>query len=83
MKRYLTTEEVAALLRCSKRTVQDAVAEGRLPHRRLSGCRRLLFDESEIIAALDGVELEIVPLARGGRIVRPKSLGKAEKTNPD
>lgn len=70
--RYLVVEEVAELLHCSTRTVQELVGKAALPHRRLPGMRRTLFVRDEIQQCLDGAELETVEDPRGGRIVRPK-----------
>jgi excisionase family DNA binding protein len=68
---YLTVEDVAELLACSKRTVHERARLGEIPHRRPSGARRLLFVEAELRAWIDGAELERVELPRGGRVVRP------------
>lgn len=70
--RYLTTEEAARTLRCSLRTVQQLIADEAIPHRRIAGMRRVLIPPDELELALAGAELEAVPLARGGRVVRIK-----------
>jgi excisionase family DNA binding protein len=70
--RYLTVEEVAARQRCSTRTIHERVRRSELPHRKLPGCRRLLFPEDELMAWEAGAALEVRELAGGGRIVRPK-----------
>lgn len=49
---YLTTREVAALLRVKERKVYDLAASGELPCRRLTG--KLLFARAEIEALLAG-----------------------------
>jgi predicted DNA-binding transcriptional regulator AlpA len=69
---YLQVEDVAGLLGCSKRTVHERARLGQIPHRRPPSARRLLFVESEIRAWLDGAQLEMVQLPRGGRVVRPR-----------
>ena len=69
---YLTVEEVAARRRCSVRVVHELARLNRIPLRRLTGCRRLLFPEDELQAWEDGAELELLELAGGGRVVRPK-----------
>jgi excisionase family DNA binding protein len=72
MTKYLLVETVAEILGASVRTVQDRAARGKIPHRRLGGCRRLLFLPDEIAAWIDGAELETIKTAGGGRVVRPK-----------
>jgi excisionase family DNA binding protein len=47
LPRFLKVVEVAALLRCKRRTIYDMVEQGRIPHRKVGG--RLLFDLDEII----------------------------------
>ena len=47
LPRFLKVDEVAALLRCKRRTIYDMVEQGRIPHRKVGG--RLLFDLDEII----------------------------------
>ena len=68
---YLTVEDVAELLGCSKRTVHERARLGEIPHRRPPAARRLLFLESELRAWIDGAPLELVELPRGGRVIRP------------
>ena len=46
--RYLTLVEVAGLLRCSKRSVQRYIEDGKLPYLRLG--KRYLFRLDEICA---------------------------------
>ncbi|MCI4663910.1 MAG: helix-turn-helix transcriptional regulator [Neomegalonema sp.] len=50
---YLTTKEVATLLRVKERKVYDLVAAGDIPHRRITG--KLLFIRQEILNWVDGV----------------------------
>ena len=50
--RYLTTKEVAALLRVRERKVYDLAAGGGIPHRRITG--KLLFPRTEILAWIEG-----------------------------
>ena len=50
--RYLTTKEVAALLRVRERKVYDLAAGGGIPHRRITG--KLLFPRAEILAWVEG-----------------------------
>jgi excisionase family DNA binding protein len=70
--RFLTVEEVAERHRCSVRTVHERVARCELPHRKLPGCRRLLFPQDELVAFEAGAELEFIE-TKGGRIVRPRA----------
>lgn len=46
--RYLTVEEVAAMLRCKPRTIYNMVSQRRIPFRKAG--RHLLFDPQEIDA---------------------------------
>jgi excisionase family DNA binding protein len=74
-RQYLTVEEVAELLRCSRRSVHGLTAARALPHRKLAGTRRLLFVEDEVRAFVEaGTTLETIELKDGGRLVRP--IGK-------
>ena len=50
--RYLTTKEVAALLRVRERKVYDLAAAGGIPYRRITG--KLLFPRTEILAWIEG-----------------------------
>lgn len=70
---YLGVQEVADLLGMAAKTVQAKAGRNAIPHRKVAGCRRLMFIEHEIDAWVEGAELECIPLARGGRIVRPKT----------
>ena len=49
---YLTTKEVADLLRVKERKVYDLAAAGEIPHRRITG--KLLFPHAEIVAWIEG-----------------------------
>ncbi len=49
---YLTTKEVADLLRVKERKVYDLAAAGEIPHRRITG--KLLFPSAEIQAWIEG-----------------------------
>ncbi len=50
--RYLTTREVADILRVKERKIYDLAGAGEIPHRRVTG--RLLFPKSEIEAWIEG-----------------------------
>jgi len=60
---YLTTKEVADLLRVRERKVYDMVAAGEIPHRKVTG--KLLFPHSEITAWIEG-EGALRPVERPG-----------------
>ena len=49
---YLTTREVADLLRVKERKVYDLAAANEIPHRRITG--KLLFPATEIVAWIEG-----------------------------
>ncbi len=49
---YLTTREVADLLRVKERKVYDLAAAGEIPHRRITG--KLLFPAAELTAWIEG-----------------------------
>lgn len=60
----LTTEEVAELLRLNRKTVLAMARDGRLPAHRLSGCRKVQYLTSEILATVaeaPGIEETSVP----------------------
>ena len=76
-RRMLVVEEVADLLRCSTRVVRERARLREIPHRRLAGCRRLIFPRDELRAWIDGAPLQVLELGDGARIVtttghRPK-----------
>ena len=49
---YLTTKEVADLIRVKERKVYDLAAAGEIPHRRITG--KLLFPSAEIVQWIEG-----------------------------
>ena len=49
---YLTTKEVAELLRVKERKVYDLAAAGEIPHRRITG--KLLFPSADVLAWIEG-----------------------------
>lgn len=69
---YLLVADVAARLRCSTRSVHELTRLREIPHRRLPGSRRCLFLVEELEAWEGGAPLEVVEMARGGRVVRPR-----------
>jgi hypothetical protein len=68
---YLTTDDVALRLHCSRRSVHELTRTAAIPHRRAPGSRRCLFLEAELAAWLDGATLDVHELPRGGRVVKP------------
>jgi excisionase family DNA binding protein len=68
---FMTSEEAARFLRVSLRTIREMARLNQVPVRRPSGSRRLLFREDELREWIEGAELEVFELPRGGRIVRP------------
>jgi excisionase family DNA binding protein len=68
---FLTVEEVAQRHRCSTRTVRELARLNRIPCRKFSGARRLLFLDPDLELWENGCELEVIELPRGGRVVRP------------
>lgn len=52
---YLTTREVADLLRVKERKVYDLVATDEIPHRKITG--KLLFPQDEILGWIEGAGL--------------------------
>ena len=71
MTRFLLVDDAAAMIGVSKDVIYRMTAQGRCPHRRIGGTRRLLFLEDELRAWIDGAELETVETPNRGRIVRP------------
>ncbi len=69
---YLLTEQVAARLHCSTRSVLELTRTGAIPHRKLPGTRRCLFLLADLEAWEAGADLEVRELERGGRVVTPK-----------
>lgn len=59
---YLTTREVAELLRVRERKVYDLAAAGEIPHRRITG--KLLFPSAEIRAWIEGGSAQAAPAER-------------------
>lgn len=49
---YLTTKEVAELLRVKERKVYDLAAAGEIPHRRITG--KLIFPRAELLGWING-----------------------------
>lgn len=74
---FMLSEDVADVLGVSRSTVQEWLGQGRIPHRKMPGTRRCLVPVKDFQAWLDGAELEMIPLAAGGRIVRPVAKRRA------
>ncbi|MHA1529519.1 MAG: substrate-binding domain-containing protein [Alphaproteobacteria bacterium] len=64
---FLTTREVAALLRVKERKVYDLAAAGEIPCRRVTG--KLLFPRAEIEAWLSGARAAPAPARRAPDVV--------------
>lgn len=77
MNDLLHVEDVAKLLGASRSSVQERAARGLIPNRRLPKTRRIIFVRDDLDAWLSGAELETIPLACGGRVVRPIAAKKA------
>jgi hypothetical protein len=54
--------------------VKERARLGEIPHRKIAGCRRLVFFEAELLEWLDGAALEVQHLKGDGRIVRPVTM---------
>ena len=77
---FLTVDEVATLIKCSKFTVYGMVARRRIPFKKPS--RRLLrFRKSEIIAWLDGGSQGIVEKPTSSERRRAKQIRRAGTKN--
>jgi excisionase family DNA binding protein len=72
-RRYLSVGDVAARYGVSEWTVYDWARRTRIPFRKHPGSNRLLFLEAELDAFDDGAPLEVKRLARGGKVVTPKT----------
>jgi hypothetical protein len=69
---YILLEDVVERYHSSTRSVGELVSKRAIPHLRHAHTRRVLFVPAELDAWDDGAELETIPLAGGGRRVRPK-----------
>jgi excisionase family DNA binding protein len=74
-ERYLLIAEAAERARVAESTFAEWARRGRVPCRKAPGARRVLVPEAELESWLrdPGVELEVVMLAAGGRVVRLKA----------
>lgn len=76
-----TVEDVAAFLSVSPVTYREWWRRGFAPGIRMPGTRRILVPQADLEAHVAGVPLEVLELAAGGRIVRPKaSAGRKRVT---
>jgi hypothetical protein len=75
---FLLVADVAERYSASTRWVLERTRLRTIPHRRLPGSRRCLFLVEELRAWETGAALEVVELADGGRLVRPK--GRSGRT---
>jgi hypothetical protein len=70
---YLDVQAVGTRYGYSVWTIYEKARLCLIPHRKHPGGRKLLFSGPELDAWDNGaVDLEIIKLPRGGRIVRPK-----------
>jgi hypothetical protein len=69
---FLLVADVAERYAVSTRWVLERTRLRAIPHRRLPGSRRCLFLADDLLAWENGAELQVVELADGGRLVRPK-----------
>lgn len=74
---FLTADDVAELTRGSVRVVRELTAKRAIPHRKMPGIRRVLYPLDEILAWLDGAQLEVIE-REGCRIVRARDPGSRE-----
>ena len=70
---YLTTEDVAERLHCTVRTVHEMTRHHRIPHTKLPGSRRCLFNPDWLQDWENGAPLHTQHLPHGGRIVKPET----------
>src|SRR5262249_33621752 len=70
----LLVEDVAERYGVAPETVRDWCRTRSIPHRRLSGKRRLYFDADELGRWENGAELEVRELAAGGRVVSARRV---------
>ena len=68
---YLTVEEAADLLNVSPRSVHERTRLRALPLRKMPGQRKILIPREELLAWIDGAELEVVEKDNGTVVVRP------------
>lgn len=70
---YLTVKEAADLLRVTPRAIHERTSHRSIPMRKLAATRKILFVASELLAWVDGAELETLEKPDGTVIVRPKA----------
>jgi hypothetical protein len=68
---YLVIEEAADLLRMSVRAVHERTRTKSIPMRKMAATRKLLFVRDELVAFMDGAELEVTEKSDGSIIVKP------------
>ena len=68
---YLVVKEAADLLRTTVRAVHERTRTKSIPMRKMAATRKLLFVRSELVAFMDGAELEVTEKADGSVIVKP------------
>jgi hypothetical protein len=70
---FLTSAEVVARYRFSKRTIAELTRTGAIPFLQRVAGARCLFRLADLENWEDGAELETVALPNGGRLVRPRT----------
>jgi excisionase family DNA binding protein len=71
---YLTIEQAAEELHCTPRSVHERTRLRAIPMRKIAGTRRVLIPRDELVAFMDGAELEVVEKPDGSVIVRPVAV---------
>jgi hypothetical protein len=71
---FLVIDEAAELLRMSVRAVHERTRTRSIPMRKLSAARKILFVRDELLAFMDGAELQVTETPDGSVIVRPVAL---------
>jgi hypothetical protein len=68
---FLVIEEAAELLRMSVRAVHERTRTRSIPMRKLAATRKILFVRDELLAFMDGAELEVTEKPDGSILVKP------------
>jgi hypothetical protein len=73
---FLVIEEAAELLRMSVRAVHERTRTRAIPMRKLAATRKILFVRDELLAFMDGADLEVTEKPDGSILVKP--IAKAQ-----
>jgi hypothetical protein len=76
-QQFLVIDEAAELLRMSVRAVHERTRTRSIPMRKLAATRKILFVRDELLAYMDGADLETIEKSDGSIIVRPITAGVA------